>query len=973
MKPVSIRSKYLPTYIFIICFIICTFLTSCSNKETATTIKMHKFQMEADSLILANKNNIDSLIVLLERFHKNDQYYAEIAVCRELGNSLRNSSNFSDALDYHKRGLDLARKYSDTIQIIQALNNMGTDYRRLGILDNASSYHYQALTYSDAYSDKTSYDAIKNKVISLNGIGNVQLSLGNSTVADSVFRVALQGEKALGSDLGQAINYANIGAIIEERGNLDSARYYYYKSLEHNQKAKSDLGLSLCYAHLGRVHEKEGNFTAALEQYQNGYKLMENNSDAWHWLESCISMARIYMIISDLNKSTEYLAKAKEKAILTNSIGHLAEVYNLEYQILKKQRRHSEALEAYSKSSEYSKQLANEKNITHMQNIRVKYEKDKMALQLNSLQSKHDHERRRIILGIYLTIVVLSLAVVIIAFLLYTIRLRAKNHQILREMEETRVNFFTNITHEFRTPLTIIISAANDVLKNARADIELKKDASDIIRNGKILLNLINQILEISKMDSKFTKKVTYRNGDIIEFITMTVSGCKHFGTQKNVTVKLTSDIEKLTTDFVPEYLIRILHNLISNAVKFSNRDSQVDIHICYSENNNAFKKYLKITVTDTGKGLNEQQKQNLFQPFYQAHNDSEFIGTGIGLSLVKLTVESLDGTIEVFSEENQGSSFVVTLPIISGGRNTLPLDTSEHYTENIIVYNNNDDAVNQDIIVSDSAPKILIVEDKADVAYWQMRQLSPKYNYFFANDGESGLKKAEELVPDLIITDVMMPGIDGYELCKRVHESELLSHIPVIIVTAKTTKEDRIKGLESGADSYVEKPYDGDILSTRVNMLLEQRAKLRQLFSETPFEYGKLPIVTDNSQNTPEADETLPVNTRKCLSKDHSFLEKLNNEINQQIENGVIDYTELGVKFSVARTQLNRKIKAITGMTTTEYIVMVRINKAKELLTNTDLSISEISFRCGIDDVSYFSSLFKKHTGTSPTSFRNQ
>ena len=265
---------------------------SCAknNKEKSYSKEVRE---KVDSLVYANRD-LDSLAVLLDQFEEEGNEYGVVVACRELGRSYRNASMFSEAIDIHKKGLNSAKEICDTIQIIQALNNIGTDYRRLSILDEASEYHYQALSYSDSYSDKTSDLALKNRVVSLNGIGNVQLSLGNSDEAENAFREALKGETALESWLGQAINYANIGAILEENGQIDSARYYYGESLRCNELAGSELGISLCHTHFGRLYENEGDLNKAITEYKLAYNTLKDKSDRWHWLESCLALARVY-------------------------------------------------------------------------------------------------------------------------------------------------------------------------------------------------------------------------------------------------------------------------------------------------------------------------------------------------------------------------------------------------------------------------------------------------------------------------------------------------------------------------------------------------------------------------------------------------------------------------------------------------------------------------------------------------------
>lgn len=305
---------------------------------------------------------------------------------------------------------------------------------------------------------------------------------------------------------------------------------------------------------------------------------------------------------------------------------------------------------------------------------------------------------------------------------------------------------------------------------------------------------------------------------------------------------------------------------------------------------------------------------------------------------------------MEVHSYPSEGSVFIVTLPVRYDHPGVEMFDSSEYSHDFAEIYDNcvpeDQENTNADV------PRILIVEDTPDVARWQMRQLDPDYGFYFAADGEEGMKKALEIVPDLIITDVMMPVVDGYELCRRVRSSELLCHIPIIMVTAKATVEDKIHGLEAGADAYIEKPFHPDELSVRVSKLLEQRAMLRRKF-------------TDESE-----DE---VANQEMSVSDKAFVERLSSVIHELITQGKLDYDELAASFFVGKTQLNRKIKAITGYTTREYILQIRISMAKQLLVKTDFPIGEIASRVGVDDVAYFSAVFRKATGKSPSSFRNR
>ena len=927
------------------------FLFFCHRKAAVPDVE----RGQIDSVVYS-VGDADSLARVMDSFISAGNLYGEMVAARELGKKLRNASQFYEAIDVHKRGLVAAEKLRDTVQIVQALNNIGTNYRRLAILDEASSYHYQALTYCDQYSGSRNPDdrtARKNRVVSLNGIGNVQLTLGNADEAENAFRQALKGENELGSALGQAINYANLGSILESREMLDSARYYYGKSLEFNEKVKSDLGVSLCHAHFGRLAEKEGDYDAAIEEYRQAYDIMEGNSDVWHWLESAVSLVRAYINAGNLERASFYLAKAGKEAGRISSMEYLAEVNRLEYLISKKKGNAVKALEYYVRSREYADSVASEKNLNHIQNVRVRYERERKQNEIELLNRSWEAERKNRNALLTMSLIALFLTIATIIVLIFLIALRNRNQRIIKEMERMKSTFFTNITHEFRTPLSVVQAAAGDVL-NRSSDPEVRRDALDILRHGKGLLNLINQILDIAKLTEKSAVKAVpeWKYGDIVGFISMICESHRPFAQAAGVRLVFSSPVEELEMDFIPDYVQKIVGNLLSNAVKFSPSGADVLLFVKQEEAD------VHIIVCDKGVGMTAEQKDKIFIPFYQAPTDSQRIGSGIGLSLVKLSVEAMNGRVDVHSAPGEGTVFIVRIPLAYGGKVSGRLNMAEYNIPEADTLATTRLEINEDIVCGTDSFSILIIEDTAEVARWQMKQLGEGYSYYFASDGESGLARAEEIIPDLIITDIMMPGMDGYEVCRRIRSSELLNHIPVIMVTAKATHEDRMKGLAAGADAYLEKPFHADELAVRVSKLLEQR-KLLQSKWEAVIRQGE-PV-----EENPAANE-LP-------DADRAFVGKFTDAVNKCFETGTLDYDFIASEMCLTRSHMNRKLKAITGMTSTEYIKTMRISLAKVLIDTTDMKIEAIAMRCGVDDVAYFSSLFRKATGMTPTAWRSR
>lgn len=310
---------------------ICLLLVSCGQKPA----RISPAERKALNSTLSSSHNIDTLAMMQKRMEKEGNMLGSIIAYRLMGKEMRDDSQFDDALRLHSEGLKQAEAIGDTLEIVQALNNIGTDYRRMGVLDLAQNYHYRAWTISKECQD-TSYDARKSRVVSLNGLGNIYLTLGNYERADSALRLALEGEKELHSELGQAINYANIGSIFRHRGMKDSAWVYFRKSMEMNRRIDNTLGISLCHTDFGSMYEREHQYDKAIAEYEKAYELMKASDDEWHMLNSLIALAGVNMATGNESKAMLHLAKAKGVAKEIKSYEHLAEIYNLYYKHYKR-------------------------------------------------------------------------------------------------------------------------------------------------------------------------------------------------------------------------------------------------------------------------------------------------------------------------------------------------------------------------------------------------------------------------------------------------------------------------------------------------------------------------------------------------------------------------------------------------------------------------------------------------------------
>lgn len=550
-------------------------------------------------------------------------------------------------------------------------------------------------------------------------------------------------------------------------------------------------------------------------------------------------------------------------------------------------------------------------------------------------------------LSAWINILLVIAILLLVTLFLIVIRSRRQRQKLEHEIQEAKDRFYTNTTHEFRTPLTVINSAAQNIMRHAPDKSSIHDDATNIVWYSNIVLNLINRLLDTARIVSGNSPELEWKHGDIVSFVAMVCESYRLYADEKGIMIKYIPMEESVEMDFVPEYLHKVLQNLIVNSVKFSHRDSEIRV---LSE---VDKGKFVISVIDQGIGMSKEQKSNIFKPFYQAEQEKQSEpGSGIGLPLAKLLLDSVGGDIEAFSFENEGTTFVVKLPLKYGNASYTSVAKDEWH-ELAMEIPASQIPLKDDSSEDVDAVRILIIEDSAPVAKYMSMQLNPDYQFFFASNGEEGLRKAHALVPDLIITDILMPRIDGLELCRQVRSSELLRHIPIIMVTAKATHEDKIKGFEAGAEAYLEKPFRADELNVRVNKLLEQRVLLREKY-------------------TRDLDEAEIGNTPDVADGDRAFVTRFVNAAMSRIKENNVDLSALAVELGMTRTQLNRKLKAISGMTTTAYIMNLRVRLAKSLLRGGEpLSINEISYRCGIDDVPYFITMFKKATGVTPTRYR--
>lgn len=930
---------HLPSGLLIVFIMSFFLLVSCEKKCVTFTAEERK---AADSVV-KSVAGVDSLSLLQKRLEKKGDKLGSIVALREWGKLLRGESRFEEALSVHSKGQQQAEAIGDTLELVMALNNIGTDYRRMGVLDLAQDYHYRAWMLCKECTD-TSYVARKNRVVSLNGLGNVYMTLGNFERADSVLRLALAGEQRLNSAVGQAINYANLGSIFERHGKTDSAWAYYRKSMALNKEAENELGIALCHTNFGSLYEKARQYDKATEEYEAAYQMMKASKDEWHALNTLIALAGIYHVTGNNAKKMEYLSNAKVMAERIKSPEHLADIHTLYYKHYMQAGDYRSALASYEKATVLQDSVLNIEKVNRIQNTSLNIERNRQVREMDAAKQTLEEERvaRKVgfaILGFALLILIGALVI-----FLYLQRIHRRNHLELKKMAAMRENFFTNITHEFRTPLTVILGLSRDLQEVD--SVETKEKAQVIERQGKGLLALINQLLDISKVKSAVGRP-DWKNGNIVAFLTMIVEGYHDYARSHNIDLQMFAEGE-IVMDFIPDYVVKVMNNLLSNSFKFTPAYGKIRILVKRVD------EQLHIAVSDTGKGISKETLQHVFEPFYQDENNTQHVGSGVGLALVEQIIRAVNGSITVDSELGKGTTFHISLPVSNRCQQKVSLEAEKNtpvLPETAVELT--------DSSSEDNDCRLLIIEDNRDIAAYIGSQFAGSYAVSYAENGKDGLEKALELVPDLIITDLMMPGMDGLEVCRQVRANEIINHIPIIIVTAKITEEERIRGIEAGADAYLSKPFNADELCTRVEKLLEGRKLLQAKFATLPAELKK----------TEEQEDNAPKDV------DLRFLARLSSIVYMLLSsNKDVDVTNIASHMCMSSRQFYRKVNALTGYTPSAYILRLRIKRAKTLLANSpQLSLGEVADKCGFTDYSNFVRAFKNVCGVIPTDYRRE
>lgn len=524
--------------------------------------------------------------------------------------------------------------------------------------------------------------------------------------------------------------------------------------------------------------------------------------------------------------------------------------------------------------------------------------------------------------------------------------LEMKNHEKEQELNNERLRFYTNITHELRTPLTLILGPLEDMQKETSLPSAHRQKLSVVRQSAIRLLNLINQILEFRKTETQ-NRELCVSQGNIAALVQETGLKYKELNRKPEVAFRVDVECEQMPMFFDREVVTIILDNLISNAIKYTER-GVIGIALYTTEKEGA--PCTEIRVSDTGYGIAPEALTRIFDRYYQARNGRQVSGTGIGLALVKNLVALHEGEIRVESRPGEGSNFYVsflthhTYPNARHTEAGIPAERTEEPAAAAAVAGEPSD---------EAKPILLVVEDNIDIRDYIADAFKAAFEVLKADNGEVGIRLAQAKIPDIIVSDIMMPVMDGIAFCKIIKKDIRTSHIPVILLTAKDSLQDKEEGYEAGADSYLTKPFSATLLHSRINNLLESRRKLALQINAVAGFATKRAILNESLNRL-----------------DNEFLQRITELIEEKLDSEKVDITYLSERMCMSSSTLYRKMKALTGASTNEYVRKTKIRNAERLLLSGKYNVSEVAFKVGINSPVYFRQCFKEEFGMSPTDY---
>ena len=877
----------------------------------------------------------------------------------KLGHFLAIRSSYDSAMSAFESALLLAEEAEFDRGYSEALLGLGETYWRQGNLKKAQEYQERNIEFSE------SIDNAEGIASSYNTLGNINNDLGEYTKAMEYYTSAAKLFEELGNKRNTSIALTNIGVIHQKLENYEKAIDYYLASDSIFEQLQFHRGNAFISSRLATVYKNMGQFEESLSYSQKalaGFEKLGGRSDIaeikhnvgnlyWeqqkydealpYYLEARAinleigdsmavtlnsrSIGGTYLELDQLDKALQYLEEALAigkatgaKLSIMDSYETLSAVYSKKQDF--KKAYQNQSLFIKLRDSLYTiekRDLANE--------IEAKYQNEAKQNEIDLLESentlqalqivKRQNERNGLII---LSIVIL----IALALIINQYRIKKASNKQLKELDQIKSTFFENISHEFRTPLSLIIAPLKDRINQPleKGDEHLLKT---VIKNAENLDELIKQLLDLAKLE-KGRYDLRLEPVEASGFFKVIAASYESLAAVRRITFDVEIPDEDQWLELDKDLVGKICNNLLGNAFKFTPAGGNVRFGMTYDGD-------LKISVSDTGPGISPQDEERIFDRFSQV-DGPHATGTGIGLALTRELVDASGGTIKLISKVGEGSSFEVSIPF-----NPIPAQDMDPSGIHSNLEQGTESAFTS---ISTKEQTLLIIEDNEDLRSYLSGLFQEEYNIHSAVDGKEGIDVAKEIIPDLVISDIMMAEMDGLEVCKSLKSNVETDHIPIILLTARSDQQTKLEGLKQGADSYILKPFESEELRVTVHNLIEQRQKLRARYTND-----------DESSHS----ETPP------------FVQKCESIVQDYLSDDSFTVDDFSREIGMSRMQVHRKLKAMTDLSTTAFIRHHRMIAAKSLLEKGE-PVSQVAYAVGFSSLSYFSKVFKEHYGLLPS-----
>lgn len=887
---------------------------------------------------------IDSLSIALKEHHEDDTI--RVNILNELSNQFQ-YLDFHKSLDYADEALKLANQLS--FKKGQAIANSRKAYCYWTLGYNELSIEKALIATSlseEGHFDKTLAESFRVLAMSYRD----QQEIGKAT--DYINRAL---PLALGmSDWDLVSRIYNTAGLIEfDKKKYDSSFTIFKKALQVTEDYNtSKFQVCQILSNMGECY-LERNPNLGLTYFLRALAMSKETRNRQAEAGIYSDVGRAYTRLKKYDEANIYLLKGlglSRELGLRRVVRH---TYLALVDLMVRQGKSSEALLYMKNYYDVRDSLLNGAKTRQIVELENQHEAEKREQSIKIL------EQEKRIQTIWTSVIIIGSILLIIALIviyrlqkLQTIKAKLllatqeKLNSKLKETDQLKSRFFANISHEFRTPLSLILAPIEDKLATAAAS--EKKSLQVIYRNATRLLNLVNQLLDLSKLEAG-KMEIKSKDGNLLDFLKVLSASFDSLAESRHIKFLKTFTLPNKVAKFDADKLEVIISNILFNAFKFTPAGGSVNMSASASDETQE----LIIEIVDTGSGIPLDEQAHIFSPFYQSKKllDNGYPGTGLGLSLAYELVKLHEGDITLASEPGKGTNIRIVIPITEWY--TISADSLTHsISENVIKVEHLHDDIVHDVATEETLSTermdktILIVEDNPDLRSFIANIFSASFTILSASDGNEGLAIAMEQIPDLIISDVMMPKMDGVELTDRIKSDERTNHVPVILLTAKVDSQSKIEGLRKGADDYLAKPFSPEELRVRVANLIEQRKKLAA-----------------HLKNTLEKSR----NEKRELSMDEKFIERAKQVIEAYISDSSFSVEALASEMNLSRTQLFRKLKALIDLSPSELINDIRLQKAAKMIRSKEDTLAQICYAVGFNEQSYFAKRFRRKYGVSP------